>query len=150
MRRHKSAPWGIFAIAFSVLLSLFTSGCGHVLDKSGPYAGDQILYSADQTIATTYDVLDAFLAWERANEAFVSADVHQAAEDLRKSAPGWFQSATTLRAAYALDPTPENRLKLQNALGILRAALNEATRYMIAVKKLAVHQPLFILHRLAA
>jgi hypothetical protein len=119
-----------------ILLLLFAfaavfTGCQSTLDKSGPYAGDQILYNADQTIATAYDVLDTFVHWEKANQSSLPKSVHDSAEKIRVNAPGWFKSATNLRKAYVAEPTPENRLKLSNAVGILRTALTEATGYLI-------------------
>ena len=117
--------------------ALFLSACSTTLDKTGPYAGDQILYTADQATATAYDVLDTFLLWEqRTDQTVVPANVHAAAEKFRREAPAWFQSAIALRTAYVANPTPENRLKLANALGVLQAALAEATHYMVQAKKI--------------
>jgi hypothetical protein len=132
----------------SLILLAFAAvffGCQGTLDKSGPYAGDQILYNADQTIATAYDVLDTFVHWEKTNQKAVPASVHEAAENVRRNAPTWFKSATNLRKAYIADPTPENRLKLSNAVGILRAALTEATGYMIDHPAQASALPVFSL-----
>lgn len=128
-----STPKSIsFSLAFMVLL---LSACG-TLDPAGPYAGDKILYEADQTIATSYAFLDTFVTWEKANAAGLTAQpaIHQAAEKIRREAPEWFKSAVTLRDVYAREPTPANRQSLAAILGVIQAALVEATHYLLAGK----------------
>jgi hypothetical protein len=120
-----------YLIVFALFLSLFTTSCTTPLDPAGPYAGDQTLYTADQTIALAYETFDTFLLWERTNEAVVSPTLHAYAEKLRTDAPGWFQSANTLRGIYTASPTSENQNKLTIAVGVLRAALSQVTAYMI-------------------
>lgn len=120
-------------LAFLVLL---VSACG-TLDKTGPYAGDRILYEADQTIATSYAFLDTFVTWEKTNAAGLTAQpaIHQVADKIRREAPQWFASAVVLRDAYAREPTPANRQSLAAVLGVIQAALVEATHYMLTAKK---------------
>jgi hypothetical protein len=119
----------IIILAFALALT----GCG-TLDPSGPYAGDKTLYQADQTIATSYAVLDSFLQWEK-HVGRSKPDVHALAEQIRREGPNWFRSATAIRDAYAAEPTPEKRKSLQSALAILQTALNEASVYLLENKR---------------
>jgi hypothetical protein len=110
---------------------LLSPGCG-TLSSDGPYAGDQILYTADQTIVSSYDLLHTFVSWEYQNRAALSGqpEIKRAADHVRANAQQWIASAIALREAYAIAPTAETRKSLQNALVVLRAALAEAVRYM--------------------
>ncbi len=107
------------------------AGCG-TLDKSGVYQGDQFLFAADQTITTSYQALDTFLAWELNNRAALSAnsDIKKEADYIRKNARQWYDSAFALRQAYIANPTPENKASLQNILNLIQTALTEATKYL--------------------
>lgn len=140
--------FGLVGVLLAVGLCL--SSCNSAgLDKSGPYAGDQVLYSADQSVATAYDVIDLFLSYDLANKATVSASAHAFAEKLRAQAPGWFKSYTNVRQAYVASPTPDNRLQLTNALAVLTAAVAEARTHIAEPVKAVYwssrrwHSPLF-------
>lgn len=116
------------------LLSAFClagGGCA-TLDKSGVYAGDDVLYAADLAITTSYDILHTYVAWEKENRAALARwpEIKQSADAIRRDAPRWFATAHALRDAYAASPTAENRDGLQTALSVLRIALAEAAGYM--------------------
>jgi len=111
--------------------ALALAGCG-TLEPGGVYRGDKVLYDADVVIATSYDVIHTFVAWEYANrEALASRpEVRRAADRMRAGAREWIGTALALRDAYAAQPADGTRDALQSALDVLRAALVEATRYL--------------------
>lgn len=118
----------LFLIPF-VLLTLVACG---TLAPGGAYQ-DKVLYSADLTIATSYDLVHSFVTWEYNNRASLAAmpQVTQAADNIRRNARQWFGSAIALRDAYAANPTSDTLSKLNAALEILRTAMNEAVKYFV-------------------
>jgi hypothetical protein len=119
----------ISLLAVAVMLT----GCS-TLAPDGPYAGDKVLYNADLSIATSYDVLHTFVKWEYDNRATLAAkpEVKAAADKIRKGAPQWFSTALALRDAYEQSPSDGTRDALQQAVLVLRAAMFEATKYLAA------------------
>lgn len=116
---------------FALAVALLFGAC-RSLDQTGPYKGDQVLYSADLTITTSYQLFDTFVTWEYTNRASLAArpEIRTAADKVRAHAKEWIGSAIVLREAYAANPTTANREKLGASLKLLQAALNEATRYI--------------------
>lgn len=112
-------------------LSFGLLGC-RSLAPDGAYQGDQVLYQAETTIVTSYQLVDTFLKWERANEKLLAQwpEIHRAAAKLRTEYPQWYRTANALRDAYAANPDPATRDKLQTTLALLRTALTEAAGYM--------------------
>lgn len=132
-RTPQSALRTFFAVLCLLSSALWFAGCG-TLDPAGPYKGDEVLYKADMTITTAYDALHGFVSWEYQNRAALASkpEIKKAADNVRVNARQWIDSAIALREAYAANPTNENRDALQKTLGIIRAALNEAVKYMNA------------------
>lgn len=117
----------LFLIPF-MLLTLVACG---TLAPGGAYK-DKVLYSADLTIATSYDLLHTFVTWEYQNRPALKAvpQVTQVADNIRANARQWFGSAIALRDAYAANPTSDTLSKLNAALEILRTAMNQAVQYL--------------------
>jgi len=129
--KMKSLLLGLLA----AVASLAFTACGsHDLDPAGAYQGDTFLYQADLTITTSYSLLNGFVSWEYQNRALLAGtpQVTKAADNIRAQAKQWFASAHALRAAYAVNPTPENKANLTKILGIIQAVLLEASTYMAA------------------
>ncbi len=107
------------------------AACG-TLEKTGPYQGDDVLYRADVTITTSYQALHGFVTWEYENRAALAGQpqIRHAADQVRQNAEKWTNSAIALREAYAANPTPETKASLVKALGVLQAAMSEATKYL--------------------
>lgn len=147
-----NAPRPFRFALFGALLAgaLCLSACNTKLDQTGPYAGDKVLYESDQAVATAYDVIDLFLSYDLANKATVSAGTHAFAEKLRAQAPAWFRSYTNIRQAYVSEPTPENRLKLTNALAVLTAAVAEARTHITEPVKAVFVPRLWLKQRIFA
>jgi hypothetical protein len=109
------------------------AGCG-TLNPAGAYGGDAVLYQADQTISTSFAVLDQFVTWEKSAAPTLvdQPQIHAAAERIRQEAPAWFAHAIAVRDAYAANKTAENAAALNVALAVIQQALTEATTYMSA------------------
>ena len=110
---------------------LALAACG-TLAPGGAYK-DKVLYNADLTITTSYDVLHTFVIWEQNNRPVLHAfpEVTKAADYVRANARQWLSSAIALRETYAANPTSENLAGLNKALNVLRTAMTEATKYLI-------------------
>lgn len=123
----------IICLAIGLIFApLLQTGCG-TLAKDGVYQSDKALYSADMTIASSYDLLYRFVIFERQNRVVLaSPEIKAAADRIRLGAPTWFASALNLRDAYKLNPTGANRNALNSAMAVLHAAVLESTRYLIA------------------
>lgn len=129
MNRIKSI---IGLLLCAAVLTGFGSGCRD-LEKGGVYSEDKVLYNAELSVVTAYELLHAFVTWEKDNRQALAAqpEIRKAADNIRAHSKEWFDSAHRLRDAYAANPTDENRNNLTAALGIIRAALTEASGYMV-------------------
>jgi hypothetical protein len=127
----QNPPVPIVFLLSAIGAGLLLTSC-RALAPGGAYQGDQVLYHAELTAITAYDVIHTFVKWEHENRAALAVwpEVKQAADTMRKGAPQWFKSAYALRDAYAAAPTAENRAALEKALAVLRSALNEAAGYL--------------------
>lgn len=105
------------------------------LDPEGPYKGDAILYNADRTIASAYDLMHSFVKWEYENRASLGPQVKASADHVRRNAESWIGSAVSTRDIYALAPTAANRNSLESNLRMLRMALSEVTQYLTDTRK---------------
>lgn len=107
-------------------------GCRH-LAPEGVYHGDSVLYHAELSTRTSYDLLHVFVQWELDNRAALAKwpEITKAADHIRLNAKQWFATANNLHDAYAADPSQDNRDKLQTALAVLQTALLEANGYML-------------------
>jgi hypothetical protein len=122
---------GVILLGLIIPALALSTGC-RALAPDGAYSGDQVLYHAELTITTSYDVLHTFVAWEKENRAALVQwpDVKKSADTIRRGAPHWFKTAHALRDAYLAAPTPDNRAALERILKVLRTALGEAAFYM--------------------
>ena len=121
-----------------LLLSLIAvlAGCGS-LNTAGVYKGDKVLYTADLSITTSYDVIHGFVSWEYNNRVALAStpEIKAAADNMRKNAKSWIASAIACRDAYAAAPTDANNAALQKAIVVLQTAVAEATKYMLTSVK---------------
>lgn len=123
-------------VALSLVLGLLLlpsmTGCAD-LAPNGAYHGDKALYAADRAIVGADDTIHEFVKWELSNREALAGtpEIRKAADELRKNARVWIGSAEALRDAYEANPTPENKVNLDQAMAVLDAALLEATKYMV-------------------
>ncbi len=111
--------------------ALTQTSCG-TLDKSGVYAGDKTLYGTDVVISSSYELIHSFVLFAYQNSENLPPEVNAAANRIRAQAPQWFSTALALRDAYKLNPTSENNSRMQQALDVLRAAVAESAKYLVA------------------
>lgn len=116
------------------LLLLFVAGCGGTLAPEGVYKGDKVLYNADATLDTTKSTVDTFLVWEMTYRGVVGKDVTQAADRIRVEYPKVHAGYYSARDAYLLNPTPQNKTALENALSVARIMTTEVLKYMAPTK----------------
>lgn len=118
-------------LALLLALPLLLTGCA-TLDPAGPYGGDQVLYSADLTIATSYDVVHTFVVWERQNRAALARtpQVKEFADFMRSNYPTYHRAAMSARNVYANSKTKANRTGLVLTLDVLREAVRQANQWL--------------------
>lgn len=110
-------------------------------------SADAVAVRAEQTVATAFNVFDAFLNLEHANRDLVKAKapaIHAFAERLRapvtvdgQQVP-WgislIQSANRTRLAYKANRTPDNQASMAAGLSALARAANETAAQMKALQ----------------
>jgi hypothetical protein len=119
--------------ALAIFAMLLCSGMTcRQLDPAGVYQGDSALYESELAINTSYDIVHTFVDWELKNRAALAKypEIGKSAIRLRRDYKGWHESAIALHDVYEANKTDENRTKLMNAVGLLRKALEEATKHM--------------------
>lgn len=119
----------IFCLSLFIAIGL--SGCG-TLDKSGAYNGDKILYVADQTDVTAYNVIHQFVLFEYENRALLAShpEIKSAADEIRKNAPDWFAKYDQARSLYVTVNTPDNLARFQVAIQVLKDGVAKATDFL--------------------
>lgn len=97
------------------------AGCAQIKRVTGGEqpAHVQVTLRAEQTIATAFDVVDAFLAYEERNRSTLPIEVTRVADDIRQRAPGAFVMARAMLRSYKARPTPEQQAGLEEALGVV-------------------------------
>lgn len=115
------------------ILSLFLlCGCAHRLAPEGVYRGDTVLFDADETLTTGWDLLEAFVKWEHDFRPMLAAapEVKEAADNIRLHAKEWFKTGFALRDAYAATPSDGTRNALTVSLSVIKTALLESSAYL--------------------
>lgn len=114
-------------------MAMLITGC-RALAPGGAYNGDQVLYNADLTIATSYDVVHSFVLWEYQNRAALSGapQIKEYANSLRAQYPTWHKAALAARSAYAISKSSANSTALQQALDVLREAIRQANQWLVS------------------
>lgn len=133
----------ILGLAFVMMLALLTSGCQNQrLAPEGVYAGDKVLYNAENAIVTAHETFVQFYKWEQQYRAVLPVEVSRAADHMRLNEKRWIDTANAFRDAYKNTPTEENKDKLQLSVNLIRTALSEAAAYMLASQQVAPNQGL--------
>jgi hypothetical protein len=119
-------------VLFGSLAAVLSMTACAPLAPGGVYNGDQVLQKSELTISTAYDVIHAFVSWEKENRATLAKwpEIKKGADLMRSHAKQWFSTANALHDAYAANPTPENRDALATGLNVLSTAMSQATQYM--------------------
>ena len=88
---------------------------------TGTFSGEEL------EVTFSFDAIDAFLRWERANPAVVTPPVHAAAQDLRRKAPDAFRNARAVLRAYKTNRSPEQKALLDTWLATISELARVAT-----------------------
>jgi hypothetical protein len=110
---------------------MLAPGCAAFKGDSPPLTAtvsqpEQLVVRAEQTIAMTFDIVDAFLLWEYHNRELVGADVRDIADRLRREAPGAFMTARSFLRAYKGNPSPQQAAAVERELGKLSEMASKA------------------------
>lgn len=118
-------------VTIMMLPLLLMCGC-KALAPDGAYGGDQMLYSADLTISTSYDVVHTFVLWELQNRAALrgTPQVKEAADNMRLNYPTYHRAAMSARNVYANAKTKTNANALAITLDVLREAVRQANQWL--------------------
>ena len=87
---------------------------------------DELTLRAQQTLSSSFAIVDAFLAWEYASQP-ANPEIRAAADTLRRDFPPAHRLASQLLRAWQASRTPDNREALDRALKLL-AALEDLAR----------------------
>ncbi len=107
----KSGPVAVLALG---ALSLSLVGCGSVAPGSDP-----LVVRAEQLVPGAADTIDAFLKFERINEATLGKDVHRVADELRVNAPRVILAARAATRTYKENRNAENKATLETVLAVV-------------------------------
>jgi len=91
------------------------SGCATARTGEQP-VHVQVTLRAEQTIATAFEAVDAFLAYEHRHRDSLPVEVTRVADDIRRRAPGAFVMARAMLRSYQARPTPEQEIGLTEAV----------------------------------
>lgn len=108
------------------------AGCVSTVAPGGAYNNDTFLYNAESSVTTAYQTFDALLKFEYDNRAALSStpEVKQYADYVRLNAPKWKITFEELDATYKVNPTAENKDKVQNILNLVKTVLAQSTIYL--------------------
>ena len=118
-------------LLLATLALLAITGCAS-LDPAGPYAGDKVLYDADGAIASSYELMHAFVKWEYERRTALKdvPAITTYADYIRANSKQWIRSAIAMRDAYAASPT-KDPAELYRALAVLREAATQSAQYLL-------------------
>lgn len=101
--------------------SVFITGCKA---PSTVAANEQIVLNAEKVIISSFEVIDTFLKFEYVNRSSLPASVTSVADTIRKEAPTAFMNARSVLRSYKENPTPEQRLFLEDSMSQVRTLAN--------------------------
>jgi len=120
----------------TLAVCLLAAGCQTNLEPGGAYT-DKVVFRADQTINSSYDILRVYLKWEMNNrEALKSVpEITASADYIRSNMRLWFNTATSLVDAYKVAPSVTGKEELDKAISIIQTAVAEAATWMVKIQQ---------------
>jgi hypothetical protein len=118
-------------IRIITLAALLVLGAGCAQLQPG---NDAVVVRSEQVQQTIFDVVDTFLAYEKANRDAlwaINPGVKKAADDLRRTFPLANATALNMLDAYKHNRTLENKVNLMTALAVIEQARTEAQAWLI-------------------
>jgi hypothetical protein len=114
------------ANAFAAIVAIaILAGCASLHPGQDP-----VVVRAEQTTQISFEVLNQFVTWERANEVLVGPDVNRFANEIRLHAPVWFTRVRELTKVYKANRSPENKASLLTAIAVIETAMAQAQRVL--------------------
>jgi hypothetical protein len=104
---------------------LLFAGCSTFTVKPG---SDPVVVYAEASAEMSATTFDAFLKWERANDAVlrkVDPGIHKVANEIRDNGMRWIRELRAATQTYKAAKTSENKTALLVAQGILDLAIAE-------------------------
>jgi len=118
-----------FLATLILVIPLLLTGC-----QSLQPGADPVVVNAERSIEVARATLDSFVRFEYLNRGKCPPEVQQAAEHIRKHAPGWFDRVLRLKAVYKANRGADQKADLLTAMAVLQTAAAEAATF------LATHQ----------
>ncbi len=110
-------------LTLALLLIGLGFGCASVDEGQ-----DALVVRAEQTAAVAFDVMDAFVRYEKATPN-LGQGAHDAAEAIRKHGINAVESLRYATKAYKQNKSPEGKVTLQTALAFVQALQADAVKY---------------------
>ncbi len=136
-----------FALAVATPLALVhVTGCAGTttLEAGGAYS-DPVLAQADRAILDASRAMTEFIAWQRANAAFLAKwpEIERAARNIESQRDGWEKDAYAARDAYAsaakdyrkaiadgvVGALPPSRAKIDGSIAVLTSVVTQIGAY---------------------
>ena len=138
----------LLTICSILTISAFIFGCATTssLQSGGVYSGDPFIYNADNTILTTYNILDAFLIFETQNEQFIKTNepaIFSAANIIRQNAPAALSDISKARQFYLTYSKNTNTVLVAQAQVGLTSAISELQNQTTNVSPTVTSTPAF-------
>lgn len=103
-----------------ILFLIVTAGCGGLVER------------AEKAHWTAFMTTDTFLRLERNLDDAGMRDpqMHQAAEEIRETAPPVFMDAFDIIQEYKAERTPEGRFALEGSMELLKSITAKSQKYL--------------------
>lgn len=108
-------------------------------------ADGSLLFQADTIIKNGAGLVSQFLSFAYQNQAMLSQwpQIGATANTLQAKAPDYIEEVIAARKIYHDDPTPQNRTKLETAVGTFTAAYEQGRNFQVQSQQyFAAHPPL--------
>lgn len=131
MKQMLKALSGFFAIAATSFALVACSGCKTTLQSGGPYGDDTLLYRAELTSVSSYQLVDSFLKWENDNRELLSAypEIKKSADFLRENFPKAKMALDAAIEVYRKFPTNENGKTLTGLITTIQEQIKLVSTY---------------------
>lgn len=103
----------VCAVALTVSAPVTLTGCS----ATSSAQHDSVVAGAERSVQASFEVIDAFLAWE-ASTPSAPAAAHKAAADLRTRAPDAFRAAWDAIQTYKTTRTASDATKMRARLDL--------------------------------
>lgn len=117
-----------FLPVYAAAICMLMGACAQLQSGSDP-----VVVRAEQTQTISKDTLDAFVTYERNNDATLRAlnpQIHTYANYVRAHGQQWLRTLQAEKLAYKNNRTGENKANLLTAVAVLQEAVKQIGIYM--------------------